>query len=121
MALIQPDFSEAVENLPEGEYAVRISDVEMKDSKAGNKYLNWSMETFGKDDDRLNGRKIFHTTPIAGKGAGILKAFVKACGMEATNSFDTDELMGRELVVVLKNNPERAFPEIKAVKPYTGA
>ena len=120
MVLIEPDFSEAVESLPAGEYPVRVVGCEQKDSKAGNVYLNWTLETFGKSSEQLNGRKVFHTTPITGKGAGILKAFVKACGMEVGGSFDTEELMGAELVVVLAVNPDRAYPEVKAVKRWSG-
>lgn len=121
---ITPDFTEALEAIPEGEYAARVTEVEVKTSgdkskNPGSKYLNWKLETFGKNDDKLNGRTIYHTTPLSGKGAGILKAFFKAVGVDTSGSLDTDIIMGRELVVVLKyQDPDDAFPRVKTVKSY---
>jgi hypothetical protein len=116
MALIQPDFSEAVETLPAGEYSVRIVDSQVKISKAENQYVNWTLETFGKDDDRLNGRKVFYTTMTSGKGTRGLKELIRACGKEVGSSFDTEELHGSEIVVLLKTNPENAYPEVAKVR-----
>jgi hypothetical protein len=118
--MIDADFSEALDKVPAGEYAVRVVDSELKDSKAGNKYLSWTLETFGKDDDKLNGRKIWHTTPISGAGAGILRQFLTAMGIEATDRLDTDEVHGRELVVVVAEDKE-GYMKVKSVKRYNSA
>lgn len=114
--MITADFTEAVDKLPVGEYAVRVIDSELKDSKAGNKYISWTLETFGRDDDALNGRKIWHTTPISGKGSGILRQFLTAMGVDAQNNeFDTDEIHGKELVVVIHEDQE-GYMKVKTVK-----
>ena len=116
---IQPDFSESLDSLPAGEYPTRVTDCAVKTSKEGNQYLNWTLETFGKTDDRMNGRKIFHSTPIRGRGAGILKSFIKATtGQTEITNFDTEDYMGKELVVVLVENPNSDFPQVKSVKSY---
>jgi hypothetical protein len=119
MALIQPDFSEAVESLPADEYSVRIVDSQVKISKAENQYVNWTLETFGKDDDRLNGRKIFYITMTSGKGSRNLKDLIRACGQEVSGSLETETLHGSELVVLLQNRPDSAFPEVAKVSART--
>lgn len=125
---ITPDFSEAVADtgasVPDGTYKVRVVEVEMKDSKAGNKYLNWKLEIFGAEGEvaRFNNWKIYHRTMLAGKGAGMLKSFVKAAtGTDVTGSFSTDTIIGKELQVTVKtgldqNGEPSRYPEVKAVK-----
>lgn len=118
---IEPDFSQAADRLPAGEYATRIvgiADNEVKASKKdGTPYVTWELEVFGKDDDRLNGRKIRFTTMIKGPGSGNLRKLMKACGQEQMG--DTEELYGKEVVVVLNyKNPDDDFPEVKSVKSY---
>jgi len=120
MPMINPDFSEEVDNsLPNGEYGVRVVNVEQKIGKtSGNAYLNWTLETFG---EKSNGRKIFHSTPIGGKGVGILRQFLKVTGttVQANGGFDTDETMGKELTVVIVT--ENDYPKVKAVKAWLSA
>ncbi len=126
---ITPDFSEAVElaegQVPDGTYKVRVVGVELKDSKAGNKYLNWKLEIFGAEGEvaRYNNWKVFHRTMISGKGAGMLKSFVKAAtGEELQGNLNTDAILGKELTATLKTeiNPQSgepsSFPTVKAVK-----
>lgn len=119
MAFIEPDFSEVQEKIEAGTYHSRVVGSEMKESKKGNKYLRWTLETMNEANPTNNGRKIFHTTPISGKGAGILMAFYQACtGEELTKdnaSFDTEQLIGRECEVVVDIN-ENGYTEVKSVK-----
>lgn len=120
---INPDFSEALDSLPPGEYKVRVTDSELKTSQAGNEYLNWKLSTFGSDDSRMNDRVIYHSTPISGKGAGILKQFLKAVGVDPTGgNFDTDMVHGKELAVVVIEDPQGGtFPRVKTVKAIVQA
>jgi hypothetical protein len=111
---IIPDFSEVVE-LTAGEYPVRVTKGELKTTKNGDPMINWELTTFGKDDERLNNKKVFHNTMVTGKGAGILKQFLKAADYDlSSEGFDTDDLLGKELVAVL--GPDKENPEMMRVK-----
>lgn len=117
--MIEADFTEATDTLPPGEYAARVVNSEVRTSKtSGGTYINWTLETFGKDDERFNGRKIFHSTPTTGKGAGILRQFLNATAVETTGQFETTDLHGRELVVVIVEDKESTYPRVKTVKRY---
>ncbi len=120
---ITPDFTEAVGTLTPGEYAVRVVDSEVKTSKAGNPMINWKLETFGRDDDSLNGRTLFHNTMISGKGSGFLREFLSAVQAELSpdGKLETTAIHGRELVVVLANEEGSAYPRVKGVKQWRAA
>jgi len=121
MAHIEPDFSEIVEVTP-GTYKFRVVNDEVKQSKAGNAYIEWKLEIFDADDLKVNGTKLTHRTMITGKGAGILKTFVKALTGEACPvTFDSSDLRGKEAQAVvvagtLENGEPSGWPEVKAVK-----
>jgi len=121
MTLIKPDFSEVVEVTP-GVYNIRVVNEELKKSQAGNEYIQWKLEIFGADDERLNGTKLTHRTMIGGKGAGILKQFINALTGEAPLAeFDTADLLNREASVVVvagkdQHGQPSGWPEVKAVK-----
>lgn len=112
MPLIEPDYSEAVD-LGAGTYNARVVDYEVRESKAtGKPYLNWKLEVIEHEDTRLNGRTLFTSTPISGRGAGILKSFLKALTGEIVQSFDPEDMKGRELTVDVVQN-DRGNPEVK--------
>lgn len=121
--LINPDFSQAVEleDLPPGTYKVRVVGCELKQTQKGETRLMWKLQTFGSETATWNNRVIWHGTMTGGKGAGFLKAFVKAAtGEDSVGSFDTDQLMGRELLVTTtvgknQDGSPSGFPEVKAV------
>lgn len=121
MPLITPDFSEVTDAVPEGTYSARIKDCEAKTSQAGNAYLNWKMELFGTP--AVNNRVIFMSTPTSGKGAFRLQQLYKAATGEdlgKNQQFDTDQLITREVQVVLvkqkdQDGNDRAFPDVKTV------
>src|SRR3990172_1730710 len=122
MPLIQPDFSEVLEALPEGTYQAKIVDAEVKQSKAGNTYVRWQMSVFGADDTRCNGKSVWHSTPVTGKGAFRLQQLVKAgTGVPASGQFDTSDLMGRDVLITVvdgidQNGEKSGYPEVKAVR-----
>ena len=119
--LIEPDFSEIAEDLAPGTYTVRVEEATMGEYKTGTKYIKWTLGTIGSDAAKDNGRKIWHNTPYAGKGAFMLKKFWNA----ATNGegmpdggMDTEQLLGKELTVVAAHN-DNGYLEVKSVRPIT--
>ncbi len=118
---IQPDFSEAIADLAAGDYAVRVAGSEVKTGqKNGTPYVRWTLETFGKDDQTLNDRKIYHNTMLTGKGTGMLKQFLKALGYDPEvlpKDWETEDAHGKEMIVVVKPG-EGGFPEVKSVKAF---
>lgn len=128
--LITPDLSEAVENtgLPPGTWNARVTGIELKDTKAMDaKYFQWELTIFGAAGElsRWNNWKINHRTMTSGKGAGMLKAFVKACtGQELTGAFDFALLVGSEIQITTVEGKQQdgspsKYPEVKAVKAIT--
>lgn len=125
-ALIVPDFSDVKDAVEPGEYTARIVDSKFdkwagKDGKKDTYYVAWTLETFGEAEEKNNGRKIFHRTPVNGPGAFKLKEFYKAAmnGEECPTEggFDRTMLHGREVSLTIapqKNQPE--YNEVKLVK-----
>ena len=130
--LITPDLSQAVESsddvtIPSGVYKVRVESAELKQTQAGEKRLSWKLRIFGAEGEltRFNNWTLFHSTMCEGKGAGMLKAFYKACiGTDLSGPFDATELYGKELqvTVVEKKNQDGSiskFPDVKNIKALT--
>lgn len=124
--LVTPNFNEVQDSVGEGIYKVRIVDSKL-DAWAGNdkrpqplRYINWTLETFNEEEEKNNGRKIFHKTPIEGPGAYKLQAFYKAAtGQECKGPFDKTALHGQEIEVTVgpqKDKPE--YTEVKSVRPF---
>lgn len=121
--LVTPNFDQVQDQVGEGIYKTRIIDAktgqwEGKDGKPPTTYINWTLETFAETEEKNNGRRIFHRTPIEGPGAFRLQAFYKAAMREeCSGAFDPAMLFGKEVEVTYapqKNNPE--YMEVKAVK-----
>lgn len=124
---ITPDFSEAVEGtsdpIPPGVYKTRVTGVEQKTSKADNQYLKVKLTIFGAEGDaaKYNNWPVFTNLMTTGKGAGRLKDFLKAAGLNTAGAFDTDALLGKEVVAVLvegkmQDGTPSQWPEVKSVK-----
>lgn len=120
MAKVTPNYSEAAEYLPleEGEYSCEILSCEAKVSKQGNRYLNWKLKT-------LTGNSLYYTTVIEGRGAGMLKHFLKcALGNYDQGEFDTDELIHRMVNMYLTvkevetDRGKSRYFEVKEVMPF---
>lgn len=121
---ITPDFSEVADQVGEGKYNVRITGhkLEERSEKETNRkipVLVWTFETYGEEESKNNGRKIFLRTDVIGKGAFRLKNLFKAAMNEdLSGQFDPTMLYGREMEIVYgpqKNNPE--YSEVKSMKP----
>lgn len=130
--LITPDLSEAVEltPVPPGTYSARVTGLEAKNSKAipSTPYIKWELTLFGAEGElaKFNNWKVYTNTMLAGKGAGMLKSFYKACKKEefAGGAFDFSTLVGSEIQVTLAegqpyNGEPSKYPEVKRVSPIT--
>ena len=128
--LITPDLSEAVElgGIPAGIYSVRITNVELKQTKAGTgSYLQWELTLFGAEGElsRYNNWKVTHRTMTSGKGAGMLKSFYKAAtNTDLTGAFDAQSLLSKEVQITLVEGKDQSgqpsqYPDVKSVKPLT--
>lgn len=126
--LITPDFSEVKDNVAPGIYKCRIMNAKLdqwegKEGKPPTKYLNWELETFAEEDEKNNGRKIFHKTPLNGGGAFRLRDFYKAVmGEDLAGEFDAEMLYSRECEVTIVDGKNKAgeltgYTEVKTVKP----
>lgn len=123
--LIEPDFSENLDGIPEGTYQANIVDSEVKEAKSsGNKYVKWQLTIVNATDSRINGKAVWTNTPINGKGVFRLQQLYKAAtGNRLTQGFDTTELMGKTVLIDVIDGVDRAtgeksgYSEVKAVKP----
>ena len=121
MSLITPDVSAIKEDVSPGEYQVRVVDSalgewEGKEGKPPTKWVKWVLETVNEEDDKNNGRRIWHTTPYTGGGAFRMKNFYKAAvgeDMPVEGGFDTEMLMSKELMVVTHTNA-KGYIEVKS-------
>jgi len=121
------DFSEEVTPLNPGIYNARIVAAEIKNAReSGKPYVNWQLETFGSPE--VNGRRVFHTTPLSGGWVSKLAELHKAAtGQEIdkkAKQYDPEMLVGKEVTVTLTNRTYKANDgsdkttlEIKAVAP----
>ena len=79
-----------------------VEGFEQKVGKAsGNPYIVWELSLAWPEG--CKGRKLWHSTPVSGKGLGILKTFLSVCGVEWTpQGFDTNDVMGAAVRCALK-------------------
>jgi len=124
--LITPDFSEVTDQVGAGEYCVRITDCKSGEWNTQNgktQFLNWTLDTFNEAEPKNNGRKIFHKTPISGKGAFRLQQFYKAAmKQDLKGAFDPSMLFGKELKVAVVDQKDKegnlnGYTEVKTVSP----
>lgn len=91
MGKVSPNFDEEFTPNKPGTYLCKIISGELKvGTQKGTQYINWKLET-------TDGRTVYHSTPIEGRGAGIFKHFVHSAGDKAyeKGEYDTDELIGQ--------------------------
>lgn len=125
--LIKPNFDQIQDRVGEGIYKVRVVDSKVdtwagKDGKPSTTFINWTLETFGEAQDKNNGRKVFHRTPIEGGGAFRLQDFYRAAMGEdcPATGFNRTMLHGREVEITVapqKDKPE--YTEVKSVRPIS--
>ncbi len=124
--IVKPDFSEIKEDVGPGTYKGVIKNAEVKDWPNGGKYINWEIETVGEKEPKNNGRRIFHKTSTSGKGAFMLQQFYKAAtGASLTGEFDTQQLLGKQVVVDVidgvRNGEPTGYTEVKKVRSISQA
>lgn len=122
--LVQPNFDEVPDAVEPGTYKVIVKKGEVKEWPNGGQYINWELETTGSTTPKNNGRKIFAKTSTSGKGAFMLQAFYRAAvGQALTGSFDTEQLVGKQLAVEIidginrQTNEPTGYTEVKKFKP----
>lgn len=122
---VQPDLSEIKEEVSPGTYRGIIKGATVGEWKTGTKYVNWELETFGEVDPKNNGRRVFHKTPVEGKGAFRLADFYKAAtGQVLKGAFDTDQLLNRKVEFEViegttKEGTPSGYMEVGKVRTYT--
>lgn len=124
MSLVQPDFSEVQEDIRPGTYKCIVRRGEVKQWQSGDQYINWELETTGEAEPKNNGRRIYEKTPVSGKGAFRLQRFYRAAtGQALQGSFDTEQLIGKQVMVEVVDGVNRqtgeptGYTEVKAVRP----
>jgi hypothetical protein len=126
MSLVTPDFSEIQEEIAAGTYKVRVRKGDVKEWPSGGTYINWEMETYGEPEPKNNGRRVFHKTSCSGKGAFMLQKFYRAAtGQALAGSFDTEQLVGKQIEVDIVDGVNRqtgtatGYTEVKSVRPVS--
>lgn len=110
MPRVTIDTSEAVsfEAVEPGPYPMTISTAEVKKSKESNQnMLNVGFD-FEDPSTAKKAGKVFRNYMLEGKGAGFTRDFLKAAaGIEipagAAIDFDTDDIIGRHVIVQIGN------------------
>lgn len=127
MSLVKPDFSEIQDQISPGTYKVRVKKGDVKEWPSGGTYINWELETFGESEPKNNGRRIFYKTSTSGKAAFMLQQFYRAAaGSALTGSFDTEQLVGKEIAVEVVDGINRTtgeptgYTDVKRVKSING-
>ncbi len=126
MALAPMDFSGEVKPLTAGVYKARIVSAEVKASKAGNPYVNWTLETFGSPE--VNGKRVYHATPLSGGWVTKLAELHKAATGEdidkEAKSYDPEMLVSKEVTIALgmrsytaQDGTQKESTEVKSVSP----
>lgn len=121
--LVKPSFDEIQDSVAPGTYYCVVKKAEVKDWPNGGQYINWEMETFGEEDPKNNGRRIFHKTAISGKGAFTLQQmYLAAMGKPLQGEFDTEALLGKQVGVEVVDGVDRktgaltGYPDVKRIK-----
>lgn len=120
--LVQPDFTEVQDEVKPGTYKVRVKGGKVETTQNGTTIVNWQLETWGESEPKNNGRSIFYRTPASGKAAFLLQRFYKtAVGQPLTGAFDTEQLIGKQLEVVVgeREYEGRTFTDVKSVNAIT--
>lgn len=124
--LVTPDFSEVQDEVSPGTYKVIVKKGEVKEWPNGGSYINWTLETFGENESKNNGRRIFYKTATSGKGAFMLQKFYRAAtGSALTGAFDTNQLSGKKLEVEVVDGVNRqtgeptGYTDVKSIRPVT--
>jgi len=118
--LIEPNLSEVQDSLEAGVYTVQVSGAQVGQwDKEGRvtPYVKWELSTIDEADAKNNGRKLWDSTPVSGRGVFRLQNFYRAVTGETLSkeapSFDTEQLVGRQLKVTVAINAA-GYTEVKS-------
>lgn len=122
MPLIQPDLSEVDKPLDPGTYKAKIASVDYKTSKAGNPMIVVKFEIGVETPKGTKVRTRQAYLVITGDGAFNFEQLLRACHFDdvanalksgAGPSFDTDELLGQEVNLVIESDVYNGNPTDK--------
>jgi hypothetical protein len=123
MALIKPNFDEVQDSVAPGTYKCIIKSGTVKEWPNGGTYVNWEYETYGEDNPKNNGRRIFQKTATSGRGAFTLQqVYMAAVGTSLAGEFDTEQLVGKQVAVEVTDGIDRktgeptGYTDVKRVK-----
>ena len=109
MPLIQPDFSDLDKPIEPGTYTASITDVDVVVSKAGNPGIKPTLEI---NDNGTTRTRANTWVSVTGKGAFMFERLLRAAGFDDEANrimagerieFDTDKLIGHEILVNVEN------------------
>lgn len=122
MPKYSPDYSQEFKALDPGTYTARVDSFEEKSSKKdGTPYLQWTLEIV---DESYAGAKVWSNTMLSGRGAGMLKHFLKSCdGVYEGGEFDPQDYVGSKLGVTIEHRDfnGKTMISVKEVFPIDGA
>lgn len=106
--------------LPEGEYAVRVSDVQVETSEnSGKQYLAWELEV---SEGTHEGSKLFHNTSLQPQSLFNLRNLLEAAGMEVPDGamdLDLNELMNLEFGVTVEHENYQGKDKARIVDVFS--
>lgn len=117
MPKVHPDFTQSIAPNKPGDYLCRVMSSELKyGNTSGDPYISWKLQTIPDH------RAVFHSTPLTGKGSGMFKHMIHACGDTDYDSgeYDTDALTGVIVAMRLSVDPNGYFV-VKSVGTPTKA
>lgn len=94
---INPNYQSAIDQIKPDIYRVLVKSCGEHTSKKGTKCVRWVLTIVGGD---FNGRPLYLTTPIEGKGAGFLRQFLQSVNETYVDGdFDVDDYINKEVSV----------------------
>lgn len=88
------------EAVPAGYYSVVVQKVEPRTSQAGNPCLSLDLQI---TEGEYAGRHLFYILPLVKEADWRVKSLLEAAGVPyGPDGFDSDDLLGRELVVKVR-------------------
>ena len=71
--------------VPDGDYELQVISGVIGMSRAGNPKVDWEFQVIDNED--YTARRVWHTTPTTGRGAGMFSAVLSALGYEEVREY----------------------------------
>lgn len=98
--------AQSFEAVEPGPYPMTVATAEVKNSSKGDPMLNIAY-TFEDPATAKKAGQVFRNYMLSGKGAGFTREFLKVFGIDipvgAQMDFDTDDIVGRHVIVQITN------------------